>query len=126
MSFRTRAQAAAHDSWAKTPDRTARTEPARQAILDRLEQEVDPDDVVSPGDRRKAAENARKAQLLWASQRSADARAARKAELQRQQDEAILSAAGLSAIGPTSTGHSTSDTHRPSAVPGQITKRASA
>jgi uncharacterized protein YegP (UPF0339 family) len=50
---------------------------------------------MSPGDRHKAAENARKAQLLWASQKSADARAARKAAIQRQQDEAILSAAGL-------------------------------
>jgi hypothetical protein len=80
MPFRTRtqAQAAAHESWAKTPDRTARTAAAREAILQKLEQQVDPDGVMSPGDRRKAAENARKAQLLWAAQKSADVRAARK------------------------------------------------
>jgi hypothetical protein len=80
LSFRTRiqAQAAAHTSWAKTPDRTARTAAAREAILQKLEQQVDPDGVMSPGDRRKAAENARKAQLLWAAQKSADVRAARK------------------------------------------------
>lgn len=88
MSFRTRtqAQAAAHTSWSKTLDRTARTVAAREAILQKLEQQVDPDGVMSPGDRRKAAENARKAQLLWAAQKSADVRAARKRAAQALTD----------------------------------------
>jgi hypothetical protein len=51
----------AHESWAKTPDRAARTAPARKAAMDRFEREVDPDGVMSPEDRAKAAENARTA-----------------------------------------------------------------
>ncbi len=80
MAFRTRTQAraAAHESWARTPDRTARTAAARAAAMAKLEAEVDPDRVMSPGDRRKAAENRRKAQLLLASQKAADERVFKK------------------------------------------------
>ena len=38
-----RSSIAAHTSWAHTEDRTARIEPARRALLDRFEREVDPD-----------------------------------------------------------------------------------
>ncbi|MCW2521398.1 MAG: hypothetical protein JWR46_4017, partial [Mycobacterium sp.] len=38
-----RSQIAAHDSWANTDDRTARTANARKAMLDKFEREVDPD-----------------------------------------------------------------------------------
>lgn len=72
------ARAAAHESWAQTPDRAARTEAARAAALLKLEAEVDPDGVMSPSDRRKAAENLRKARLLRAAQKSADDRAFRR------------------------------------------------
>lgn len=51
----------AHESWARTPDRAARTAPARAALLDRFEREVDPDGVMTPETRKAAAENARKA-----------------------------------------------------------------
>jgi hypothetical protein len=79
VPFRTRPQAAAaaHDSWSRTLNREERTRPAREAMLAKLEREVDPDGLMSPTDRRKAAENKRKAQLLWASQKAADARAKR-------------------------------------------------
>jgi hypothetical protein len=36
------ARIAAEISWARTPDRSARTRPAREASLKRLEKEVDP------------------------------------------------------------------------------------
>lgn len=77
MPFRTRvqAQAAAHDSWARTINRSARTQPARDAMLVKLEREVDPDGLMSEADRRKAAINKRTADLLWAAQKAADAKA---------------------------------------------------
>jgi hypothetical protein len=65
-------------SWAATPDRAARTLRAREAYLLKLETEVDPDGVMSDADRRKAAENKRRANLLWAAQKSADRRRDRK------------------------------------------------
>lgn|GEM_PF-3805447 len=88
------ARAAAHESWAKTPDRTARTEAARAAALAKLETEVDPDGLMSPLDRRKAAENLRKARLLRAAQKSADDRAFR-----READRAARRAAAKRAAG---------------------------
>lgn len=51
----------AHESWARTPDRSARTAPARAAAMARFEQQVDPDGVLSPGERAVRAEHARKA-----------------------------------------------------------------
>ena len=38
-----RARMAAHISWAKTDDRSARTAPARQAALARFQEQVDPE-----------------------------------------------------------------------------------
>jgi hypothetical protein len=80
LPFRTSLQAtyAANYSWAKTTDRTARTEKARAAALANLEKTVDPDGLMSAGDRKKAAENLRKARLQAAAQRSADKRRGRK------------------------------------------------
>lgn len=69
-----RHQIAALESWAHTPDRSARTRPARAAMDRKFEQEVDPDGVMSPADRAKAVENARKAYYLRLAQASAAAR----------------------------------------------------
>ena len=38
-----RAELVAHTSWANTEDRTARTEPGRQAFLEKFERQVDPE-----------------------------------------------------------------------------------
>lgn len=57
----TRAKIAAHTSWAKTPDRSRRTAPAREAALARFEHEVDPDGVLPPQQRAQAAASARTA-----------------------------------------------------------------
>ncbi|MBA5846257.1 hypothetical protein [Gordonia amicalis] len=72
------AQLAAHESWAKTPDRTARTANARRALEDKFEREVDPDGVLSPADRAKRVENARKAYYARLALKSAQARRTRK------------------------------------------------
>jgi hypothetical protein len=69
------AQIGAHSSWAKTPDRSARTSPARRAfMIDRFEREVDPDGLLPPQERAKRADNARKAYFLQLAAKSAKAR----------------------------------------------------
>lgn len=69
-----RGQIAAHASWARTPDRSARTAKARQALLDKFEREVDPDGTLSPAERAKRAENARKRYFAELAFKSAKAR----------------------------------------------------
>ena len=76
-----RAQIAAHTKWAHTPDRTAATAPARDAFLARFEKQVDPDGLLDPEERRKRAENAKKAYFLAMSYKATAARAARRAAL---------------------------------------------
>lgn len=61
---RTQAQIAAHKSWARTKDRSQRTAAGRAALDARLALEVDPDGEMSPDDRAKAIQNARRARML--------------------------------------------------------------
>ncbi len=68
------ARLAAHESWARTTDPSARTEPARRALLDHFEHEVDPDGVLSPAERAGRAGHARKAYVIRLARRSARAR----------------------------------------------------
>lgn len=68
---RLRAQIAAHDSWALTEDRSARTAPARKALLDKFEHQVDPDGVLTPAERAIRAEHARKAHFKRLALKSA-------------------------------------------------------
>jgi hypothetical protein len=68
------ARLAAHESWARTTDPSARTEPARRALLDRFEREVDPDGVLPPDERTRRAAHARKAYFTRLALRSAQAR----------------------------------------------------
>ena len=76
---RLRAQLAAHESWAKTDDRSARTAKARKAALDRFEREVDPHGELTPQERSIRAEHARKAYFARLALKSAQARRAAKA-----------------------------------------------
>jgi len=74
------ARLASHASWARTEDRSARTEKARRAFLDRFEREVDPDGQLEPAERARRAEHARKAYMTGlALKRSRAARARRAA-----------------------------------------------
>jgi hypothetical protein len=64
----------AHESWARTEDRTARTAPGRRAFLERFEREVDPDNKLTPAERTRRAEHARKAYFQRLALKSAQAR----------------------------------------------------
>lgn len=55
------ARIAASERWAREPDRTAATAPARAGLLARFEREVDPDGTLSPHERAKRADSARRA-----------------------------------------------------------------
>jgi hypothetical protein len=68
------ARLAAHESWANTADPSARTAPARRALLDRFERQVDPDGALSPTERARRAGHARKAYFARLALRSAQAR----------------------------------------------------
>jgi hypothetical protein len=64
----------AHESWARTVDRTARTAPGRRAFLARFEQQVDPDGVLTPEERAIRAHHAMKAHFQRLALKSAQAR----------------------------------------------------
>jgi hypothetical protein len=68
------ASIAAHESWAKTTDRAARTANARRAMLDKFEQQVDPDGTLQPAERARRAEHARKAHFKRLALKSVQAR----------------------------------------------------
>ena len=76
------ARAAAHTSWARTPDRSARTAPGRAALQARFEAEVDPEGVLPPDERARRADSARAAYFSRLALRSAKAR--RKAAAARR------------------------------------------
>jgi hypothetical protein len=65
---------AAEVSWSRTADRKARTKPARDKFLERFEHEVDPDMKLSPKERQRRAEHAKRAYMLRLAKRSARAR----------------------------------------------------
>lgn len=69
-----RARLAAHESWARTTDRAARTAAAREAFTSRFERQVDPDGVLDPVERARRAEHARRAHMTRLSLRAAQAR----------------------------------------------------
>jgi hypothetical protein len=76
-----RSKMASHESWARTPDRAARTAPARAAMLAKFEAQVDPDGTLDPAERAIRAEHARKAYFTRLSLRSVQARRKIAAEL---------------------------------------------
>jgi hypothetical protein len=69
-----RARIAAHESWARTENRTARTAPARAAMQAKFEKMVDPNGELLPAERARRAENARKAYYARLALKSAKAR----------------------------------------------------
>lgn len=89
------AQIAAHESWAATPDRSARTAPGRAAFLDRFEKQVDPDGVLPPAERARRAEHAKRAHFQRLALRSAQSRRrAREATATAEAAEAELAELG--------------------------------
>jgi hypothetical protein len=72
------ARIAAHESWARTPDRAARTARGRAALEAKFERDADPDGVLPPADRARRAEHLQRA--YFARLALASARARRKPE----------------------------------------------
>lgn len=68
------ARIAAHTSWANTANRTARTAPARAALLAQFEQQVDPHGHLEAHERARRAVHARKAHFGRLARKSAQAR----------------------------------------------------
>ena len=68
------ARIAAHESWARTPNRSARTAKARAALMATFEVQVDPHGVLSPAERAVRAESARKAYFARLALKSVQAR----------------------------------------------------
>lgn len=61
----------AAEKWARTDDRKAATEPARKAVLDRFERQVDPNGELSEKERAIRAGHARRAHMLRLAAKSA-------------------------------------------------------
>lgn len=76
---RSRARLAAFVQWSRTPDKVARTQAARDGLLRRFEDEVDPDRRLPVEQRAHMAEAARKAFYIRMGRASGKARAAKKA-----------------------------------------------
>jgi hypothetical protein len=74
------AQIRAHESWAKTENRSARTANARRAFRDNFERQVDPEGKLSPAERAKRAEHARIAFYKRLALKSVQSRRAARAE----------------------------------------------
>jgi hypothetical protein len=74
-----RRRAAAHASWAATPDRKARTSAGTQAFRRRFERQVDPEGVLPEDVRTAMAHHARIAYMLQLAEKSAAARRRRRA-----------------------------------------------
>jgi hypothetical protein len=70
--------AAVLESWARTPNRAARTKPGMDGLLARFEREVDPAGELDPADRRLRAEQMRTAHMRRLAARSARVRAERR------------------------------------------------
>jgi hypothetical protein len=69
------ARMAAHELHARVADPAAHTAPARKAFLSRFEREVDPEGVLTPQERARRAEHAKKAYFLRLAAASSKARA---------------------------------------------------
>lgn len=85
---------AAHESWAHTSDRTARTAPARAALMAKFENQVDPDGTLPPDERRIRANHLKAAYFKRLALKSAKARRARSIIAEGEAAEAELDALG--------------------------------
>jgi hypothetical protein len=74
-----RASIAAHTSWARTADPSARAAKGAEGLLARFEAELDPTGQLAPHERRRRAEHLRAAHMKRLALRSAQTRRARAA-----------------------------------------------
>ncbi len=92
------ARIAANESWAHTPDRSARTAKARAALLAKFEHEVDPAGILPPDERARRAEWLRKSYFGKLALKSAQSRRKSKA-LAAEADSAAAELANLGGAG---------------------------
>ena len=91
----TLASIASHTSWGRTPDRAARTLPARQAMAAKFEEMVDPERRLDPAERALRADHMRRAHYQRLALKSARARRAAAAMLaEAEKAEGVLHASG--------------------------------
>ncbi len=88
------ARIAACESWARTPDRSARTAPARAALMATFETQVDPTNSLPPAERARRAEHLSKAHFSRLALKSAQSRRKSK-EFAAQADSAAAELATL-------------------------------
>lgn len=69
-----RASIAANTRWAHEPDRASATSAGRAAFNERFENEVDPDRTLTPTERTRRADSARRAYFMRLALKSAQAR----------------------------------------------------
>lgn len=72
------ARIAAAERWARTPDRSTATEPARRGLRARFEREADPDGRLHPAERARRADALLSAHMLRLARASAMARRGRR------------------------------------------------
>lgn len=72
------ARLAAHERWAREPDPTAATRPAREAFAARFEREADPDSKLPLEERARRAHHLRRAYFVRLALASARARRNRR------------------------------------------------
>ncbi len=72
------ARMAAHALHARIEDPTAYTAPARKVFLSRFEREVDPEGLLTPQERARRAEHAKKAYFLRLAAESSKARSKKR------------------------------------------------
>lgn len=77
-AMRARARIGAHTRWAHEDDRVAATQPMRDAMQRKFEDEVDPGRVLDPAERERRVANAKSAYFTRLARKSAEARASRK------------------------------------------------
>jgi hypothetical protein len=75
---RLRSQIGAHESWARTQNRSARTLNGRLAAENRFEKQVDPTGKLPPALRAKMAQSARQAHFQRMALKSVEARRRRR------------------------------------------------
>lgn len=73
------AKIAARTRWANTEDRSAATQPARDALARKFEDQVDPDRRLTSEERGIRAEHARRAHFQQLARKSAQSRRAKRA-----------------------------------------------
>lgn len=74
-----RSRIGAHARWSKEHDRKANAERAQAGLFAKFEREVDPDNILSPQERRLRAKSAHRAHMARLAYNSSKARVARRA-----------------------------------------------